>query len=288
MIRLSVNVLNAMLVFLCRLDSFGSLSKSEIVWSSIETVDGELLLELGQQCKWIDCGKNGNVCFCDGGRRIISLHSNDLSHDAYRKMLGDYIRIVYPSWAGRIPYGRAEAAIVMTKDERACFFEAGLLSDNPDPEVVSWWDKLSEFIRKDTEERKNKTGRTGERATLSYEKRRTCHAPLWMSIESNLCGYDIKSQISESDISPLLIEVKASTSPIESAYFHLTEGEWTTATSSNAYRIYLWCFACGKKNLAILDAEEVSHFIPDNRLTGKWELVRIPFSEFKEKFVEVD
>ena len=288
MIRLSVNVLNAMITFLRRLESFGPSAKSEIIWSSIENVDGELLLDLGQTCKWISLDLSGKVCLCDGGRRILSLLPNDLSHNAYRRMLSDYIQIVFPSWAGRVPYGRAEAAIIMSKDERACFFEAGLLSDNPDPGVVSWWDKLSEFIRKESEEKNNQTGRIGERATLSYEKIRTCHAPRWMSIESNLCGYDIKSQVSESDESSLLIEVKASTSPIERAYFHITEREWATAVSSSAYRVYLWCFAGGKKKLAILDVEELAQFVPDNRLSGRWELVRIPFSDFEQKFVEVD
>ena len=288
MIRLSVNVLNAMIVLLCRLDSFGPSTKSEIIWSSIENVDGELLLELGQRCKWIALDESGKVFLCNGGKIIRSLLSNELLYSPYREMLSDYIQIMFPSWAGRIPYGRAEASIIMTKDERACFYEAGLLSENLDPGVVAWWDKLSDFIRKDSEEHKNQIGRIGERATLSYEKARTHHMPKWMSIESNLCGYDIKSQISDSNDNPLLIEVKASTSPVEKAFFHITEREWNTAAAADAYCFYVWCFFAGKKSLAIFDAEEVSHYIPDNRLSGRWELVRIPFSDFEEQFVEID
>ena len=277
-----------MITFLRRLESFGPSVKSEIIWSSIENVDGELLLDLGQTCKWINLDVCGKVCLCDGGQRILSLIPNDLSHNAYRRMLSDYIQIVFPSWAGRIPYGRAEAAIIMSKDERACFFEAGLLSDNPDPGVVSWWDKLSEFIRKESNGLKTQTGRIGERATLSYEKRRTLRQPTWISIESNLCGYDIKSQISDNNASPLLIDVKATTSPIERAFFHITEREWSTAQTSDAYSFYLWWFTSGKKNLAILSVEDVSRFIPDNHLPGRWELVSIPFFDFKSKFIEVD
>lgn len=288
MIRLSVNVLNAMVTFLCRLESFGPSSKTDVIWSSIENVDGELLLDIGQTCKWVYWDKSGNVSLCDGGMRILSLISNDCSHKVFREMISDYIQIVFPSWAGRIPYGRAEATIIMTKDERACFYEAGLLTDNPDPEIVFWWDNLSEFIRKESEGHKNQTGRIGERATLSYEKSRTFHTPLWMSIDSNLCGYDIKSQISNTDLTPLLIEVKASASPIDKAYFYITEREWNTALVSDEYRFYLWCLSSGKKRLAILDVQEVSHFIPDNHLSGRWELVRIPFSAFDNRFIEVD
>lgn len=288
MLRLSVNVLNAMVTLLRRIEKFGPSPKSEIIWSSIEDVDGELLIELGQKCKWICLDESEKVCLCDDGKQLLSLLHNDLSYNTYRKLLGDYVQIVFPSWAGRIPYGRSEASILMTKDERACFYEAGLLSDNPDPGVVSWWDKLSDFIRKEADDLKNQTGRIGERATLSYEKNRTLRPPQWVSIESNLCGYDIKSQVSESDPSPLLIEVKATTSPVERAFFHITDREWNVAQASAAYRIYLWCFAAGKKKLAVLDAAEVSQFIPDNHLSGRWELVRIPFSDFKTKFVEVD
>ena len=133
MIRLSVNVLNAMVTFLCRLESFGPSSKTDIIWSSIESVDGDLLLDLGQACKWVYWDRSGNVSLCDGGLKILSFISNDCSHKVFREMISDYIQIVFPSWAGRIPYGRAEAAIIMTKDERACFYEAGLLSVNPDP-----------------------------------------------------------------------------------------------------------------------------------------------------------
>ena len=109
-----------------------------------------------------------------------------------------------------------------------------------------------------------------------------------MSIDSNLCGYDIKSQISNTDLTPLLIEVKASASPVDKAYFYITEREWNTALVSDEYRFYLWCLSSGKKRLAILDVQEVSHFIPDNHLSGRWELVRIPFSAFDNRFIEVD
>ncbi len=277
-----------MITFLCRIASFGPSPKSEILWASIENVDGELLSNLGQLCNWVKLDDNGNVDLCDSGCQILSLLPIDTPQKAYRKMLNDYIRIVFPSWAGRIPYGRAETSIILPKDERACFYEAGLLSNNPDFEVVSWWDQLSAFIRKDTEEQKNQTGRTGERATLIFEKSRTCSVPLWMSIESNLCGYDIKSQISKSDANPLLIEVKASTSPIDRAFFHITEREWNTAETSNAYRFYLWCFSMDKKLLAILNVGDISCYIPDNRLSGRWEIVRIPFSAFMNMFFEVD
>ncbi len=277
-----------MILFFQRLDSYGPSSKEEIVWASIEGVDGDILLELGATCNWLGFQNSEKVCLFEDGYRILSLISGNLKREAFRKMICDYIQSVFPSWAARIPYGREETSIILSKDERACLYEAGLLSKTPDLGVIAWWDNLAQYIRKKTEEQKNQTGRTGEQVTMLYELKRTHQKPKWMSIESNLCGYDIKSQIDELDLTPLMIEVKASVSPIENAVFHISEKEWETATVIDEYKFYLWSFAAGKRYLAILNKLDVSPYIPENRMTGRWETVRIPFLEFQSKFVEVE
>ena len=47
-------------------------------------------------------------------------------------------------------------------------------------------------------------GRKGERLTLQYEELRTNVKPDWRSIETNLSGYDVLSQRSKTDNTPLL------------------------------------------------------------------------------------
>ena len=202
-------------------------------------------------------------------------------------MLTDYVLKCAPIWANRIPYGRREATIFMTKDERACFADAGLISDHLDAGIIDWWDTIATHIRMQTKQSKIGTGRLGERNTIKYERSRTNIDPMWMSIDSNLLGYDIKSQVSKNDPGTLLIEVKASTFTLSRAEFYVTSNEWNVAITSGAYVFHLWCLSDGKKMLAILSPDEILPYIPTNNLDGQWETVKIPFLCFEDKFVEI-
>ena len=175
----------------------------------------------------------------------------------------------------------------MTKDERACFADAGLLSDHLDAGIIDWWDTIATHIRMQTKQSKIGTGRLGERNTIKYERSRTNIDPMWMSIDSNLLGYDIKSQVSKNDPGTLLIEVKASTFTLSRAEFYVTSNEWNVAITSGAYVFHLWCLSDGKKMLAILSPDEILPYIPTNNLDGQWETVKIPFLCFEDKFVEI-
>ena len=108
-----------------------------------------------------------------------------------------------------------------------------------------------------------------------------------MSIDSNLAGYDIKSQMSKDNSGPLLIEVKASTFALGQAEFHITSHEWNVALTSRAYVFHLWCLFGNKKMLAIISPSDVMPYIPTNNLEGQWESANIPFSCFENKFVEI-
>ena len=176
----------------------------------------------------------------------------------------------------------------MSKDEESCFLEAGLLSDNIDEKVVEWWDSAARQIRALADQEKNETGRSGEISTIKYEKMRTGFEPVWMSVDSNLAGYDIRSVISKDGSSTLLIEVKASYKPLDGADFYVSSNEWRVALSSSAYVFHLWNFCNNKKLLAIVAPNEVLPYIPTNNLEGKWESAKIPYSCFKEKFVGVE
>lgn len=175
----------------------------------------------------------------------------------------------------------------MSKDEKACFTDAGLLSDHLDPGIITWWDIIATKIRTQDQQAKNETGRLGERNTIKYERNRTNSEPIWMSIDSNLAGYDIKSRVSEDSSDILLIEVKASTYALGQAVFHVTSHEWNVALTSRAYVFHLWCLSDSKKMLAVISPDELLPYIPTNNLEGQWESAQIPFSCFEGQFVEI-
>ena len=221
------------------------------------------------------------------GTGLLRLQTQGLLVDLKRQMLTDYVLKCAPIWSNRIPYGRREASIFMSKDEKACFADAGLLSDKLNPGIIGWWDTIAIQIRTQTQQAKSETGRLGERNTIKYERNRTNSDPVWMSIDSNLAGYDIKSQMSKDNSGPLLIEVKASTFALGQAEFHITSHEWNVALTSRAYVFHLWCLFGNKKMLAIISPSDVMPYIPTNNLEGQWESANIPFSCFENKFVEI-
>ena len=202
-------------------------------------------------------------------------------------MLEDYVLKCAPVWSNRIPYGRKEASLFMSDDERACFIEAGLLNKNIDMIAIKWWDTLSTIIRGKSAQENVEIGREGERQTFQYEKRRTEVSPKWMSIESNLVGYDIQSQIDKNDGTPLLIEVKTSKNVLHDACFYITSHEWYVACTSKSYIIHLWLLSPTGNQLAILTPDEIRPYVPTNNLEGQWEDAKIPYSCFNGKFVKI-
>ncbi len=286
MIRLSVNVISSAILLLQRLENYRFSSLTELTYTKITSLNAEDLFEFSQNCGWV-CENETMPAITSRGKGILNLYDQGLHIGLKRTMLMDYVLTVSPIWANRIPYGRSEAAIFMTKDEKACFSEAGLLSERLDPGIVEWWDTVADKIRAKTQQEQNDTGRIGERNTIQYERDRTSFEPKWMSVDSNLAGYDIQSKVSSDDQSALLIEVKTSTSSLEQAYFHVTSHEWAVAQASSAYVFHLWCLSGKKRLLAIISPEDIFSYIPTNNLSGEWESAKIPFSSFKRNFVEI-
>lgn len=286
MIRLSMNVLTSALALLRRIEIYNFSSLSELSYSKIVSISAEDIFEFSSSCGWASESESG-LTLTTRGIGLLRFQTQGLLIDLKRQMLTDYVLKCAPIWANRIPYGRREATIFMTKDERACFADAGLLSDRLDAGIIDWWDTIATHIRMQTKQSKIGTGRLGERNTIKYERSRTNIDPMWMSIDSNLLGYDIKSQVSKNDPGTLLIEVKASTFTLSRAEFYVTSNEWNVAITSGAYVFHLWCLSDGKKMLAILSPDEILPYIPTNNLDGQWETVKIPFLCFEDKFVEI-
>lgn len=286
MIRLSMNVLASALALLNRIETYTFSSLSELAYSKIASISAEDIFAFSSNCGWVSENEN-ELALTKRGTGLLRLQTQGLLVDLKRQMLTDYVLKCAPIWSNRIPYGRREASIFMYKDEKACFADAGLLSDKLNPGIIGWWDTIAIQIRTQTQQAKSETGRLGERNTIKYERNRTNSDPVWMSIDSNLAGYDIKSQMSKDNSGPLLIEVKASTFALGQAEFHITSHEWNVALTSRAYVFHLWCLFGNKKMLAIISPSDVMPYIPTNNLEGQWESANIPFSCFENKFVEI-
>lgn len=285
MIRLSMNVMSASLSLIRIIDSEKGIPFWEIhSLYRVSDIDVDDLIEMLSICK-IVIKQEESLLLSESGKRIIK-SVNENYEKCIRLFLCEYIFHTEPIWSKRIPYGRCEASTFMTKDERSCFYEAGLLSDELDYEIVLWWDELSEIIRKQKDAAKNTTGRSGEQCTIAFEKERVGKKPIWKSIDSNLMGYDIMSISSVEDKSPFLIEVKASIEDMQHAYFHISSNEWQVANHALNYAFYLWNLHTDKKFLAIVYPYEMNLHMPENRKSGEWESVKIPFSCFEEKFFE--
>lgn len=286
MIRLSVNILTSSIILLQRIEMYSSASLSELIYSKIASISTEDIFSFALKCGWVYVN-NDQPYLTLRGVDILRSNKHDLLMDAKRQMLEDYILKIAPIWTSRIPYGRQEAAIFMTKDEKACFAEANLFSEYLDASIVNWWDRMADHVRARSQQIRNNVGRMGERNTLKYERIRTSYEPKWMSIESNLLGYDITSRKGKDHPDTLLIEVKASSAALNEAVFYVTAYEWQVAQNSSAYVFHLWCLSGRKKLLAVITPSDIVHYIPTNNLEGTWEKAKIPYSCFEKKFVEV-
>lgn len=283
MIRLSVDVIWSSHALLKRISEYSIRTAEDIYIKNLSPVSVDTLMDLAVTCRWI-ARNNDLFVLSKQGQTLVN--TKEFSERA-KIILSDYICYVTPAWARRIPYGRQEAFIFMTKDEQACFYEAGLMDENPGNTVIGWWDQISSFLRRIEEDRKIEIGRKGEQLTILYEQKRTGRDPQWISLDSNLSGYDVISQQTQDDPSALLIEVKSSEKSIATADFFVSVNEWHTASNTEKYKFYLWCFYGGKKQLAIIQPRQLFQYIPTNNKSGKWQMVRIPFASFSEAFKEI-
>lgn len=287
MLRLSINMLSNVMGLLRKIGSSNIVLNETTIYYPAFSVSFDTMIEMATRCGWISSSAD-QYSLTERGREILAKSPYNLSPENIRIMLEDYLGKIRPVWRSLIPAGRKEATIYMTKDERACFFEAGLLTLQPDVSVVDWWDRMSAIIRGEQDDKKNETGRRGERLTLMYEENRTNSKPVWQSIETNKAGYDIISARSDTDIARIFIEVKSTGLTLDSASFFVSKHEWDIASHSNDYFFYLWSINSNYNQLAILTPKLISNYIPINQQNGEWESVKIPFSEFADYFKVIE
>lgn len=286
MLRISANILFRTLNLLIAINDFSFVDSKDLLDTISNRTDTNDLFEFSCKCNWASL-ENEKPKLTERGINIVSLNRNIYYDVQLKMMLKDYITTFKPIWANRIPYGRKEATIFMTKDEVACFNEAGLLDDNPSLASVDWWDEVSASMRNEINDKKNQTGRDGEKLTIQYENHRVKRSPVWQSIDSNLSGYDVISYTKELSDEKLLIEVKTTKGEVDDMFFYISKNEWNISLNSDNYLYYLWSLSEDKIKLAKIKPEEMLPHIPTNNLNGEWETVKIPFSSFEEKFVEI-
>lgn len=238
------------------------------------------ILNLSTRCGWVEVDLDGVLKLSARGSY---LQKNDDFRIRLREQMQDIISREQPSWSKLFPKGRNETANFVSSDVRQCLEEAGLLATPVTDDIVAWWDEMSGLVRGIKTSVLSQIGREGERLSLKHEESRTGRVPVWQSIESNLSGFDVLSCQSDSDATPLQIEVKASESSLDYAQFHLTCNEWESATLARNYLFHLWLLGVSPR-LASVTVEQMEAHIPVNSGAGTWESVQVPFSVFSEGF----
>ena len=197
----------------------------------------------------------------------------------YQHCIEAAIPVFRPLWGRIITLGRSMFVQKLSRDEVQCFRSAGLLEDPPTRSIISWWDRVAAIARLRSDQEKMERARVAEEMSLQYELRRMKalgidQAPVWMSIEDNTVGYDIRS-FDAGNEGPVarLIEVKSTiASPLR---FFLSRNEWETAKKFGpAYHFHVWDLQ-GPQLHERTVADILPHIPTDNE-KGKWSNVMIP------------
>lgn len=199
--------------------------------------------------------------------------------DAFRYSLHKFLESYPPKWFSLVIIGREKVRSIIDADEWQCFAFAEVDSGHS-PDVVAWWDSISELARLQEDLRKVQTGRDGELKTLVYETQLltgTGLEPKWISIENNNAGYDVQSWMfnhTTGDFTQKFIEVKATVLEIQSLQFFLSAGEANfAARNSGSWELHYW--RPMSHDPVILKWENIKPNIPFNQGSGEWRNAKI-------------
>jgi hypothetical protein len=238
------------------------------------------VLNLSTRCGWLLVNDDGKLYPSSRGEEIRRLADYQ---ERLRQQLRDIIAALHPAWSKVLMHGRHEMARFAPPDICQCFREAGVMVTDPTDGIVTWWDELANLARGIRSAASLAVGRAGERLTLRFEHQRTARKPTWQSIESSYSGFDVLSSVSDTDHTPMQIEVKASELRLKEAFLYLTCHEWETALQAQAHAFHLWHIG-QQSQLAVVKIDEMSSHVPSNQGKGAWQSVRIPYSAFLEFF----
>lgn len=240
-------------------------------FSRFEFTTPDEILSASQTCQWIQLDASGFLSLTDTGKAIAL--ANDLQ--ALRLQLKDFIYWTKPAWAQLLSRGRGEAVKLLPDNVIECLENADLLHSESD-DCIAWWDALAKAARDLREDANVALGRKGERMSWEFERRRTGVPPVRQWLISEFSGYDLRSQLSRRDTDPLNIEVKASAATRTTGGFYLSSNEAHVAATAPHHQFHLWAMR-PLPQLFILPALEVLGHVPENRKSGEWQTVWIPY-----------
>jgi len=204
---------------------------------------------------------------------------------ALREMVMQLAVDLRPSWVRLAMRGRAAVLKYAPPEVVQCLVESGL-ADSVDSVTVAWWDRLSLTDRSEMDQGKLDEGRRGERLSCEFERLRTGREPRWVALENSTTGYDVLSSVSDTDSTPLVIEVKTTVQGWRSGRFWLTRNEWDVLSRSEHARVHLWGIAGESLQFSTVETGSLLAHIPWNQGSGSWEVVSIRFSDVASEFVE--
>ena len=192
---------------------------------------------------------------------------------AFQQTIELWARRRRPGWWDVLPYGRQKVIDVCSDNMRACFEVAGLLTT--DPGILAWWDMMASEARQAADEELLLAGRDAELRSLEREQAYlagTDRSPIWVAIEDNLAGYDIKSwrrTAEAADWKEHSIEVK---SGLRGAIY-LSAREWRYALRHRAnWEMQLWAES-GQP--FVLTVELIEPHVPQDVGQGEWQSAKI-------------
>ena len=228
-------------------------------------------------------GKN----LCENlGRELFKKYNQEKDQKKRKKFLRNIIskffKLNKPSSLLALPYGPLHFFDRLSEDFNQILDYAGLLdisSNSPSDEIIEWWDDLADFSRSLIDNKKMKSGRSGEKKTLEFEKKKLKNynlnlSPSWDGFWDNKLGYDIKSWDRNKDI----IFIEAKSSKEKNGTFFFTKNEWKCAISEkNSYFVYIWVQNNLKPQIMNFDElkKRVIKFQEISSEGEQWEIIKI-------------
>jgi len=228
-------------------------------------------------------GKN----LCENlGRELFKKYNQEKDQKKRKKFLRNIIskffKLNKPSSLLALPYGPLHFFDRLSEDFNQILDYAGLLdisSNSPSDEIIEWWDDLADFSRSLIDNKKIKSGRSGEKKTLEFEKKKLKNhnlnlSPTWDGFWDNKLGYDVKSW----DYNKNIIFIEAKSSKEKNGTFFFTKNEWKCAISEkNNYFVYIWIQENVKPQIMNFDElkKRVIKFQEISSEGEQWEIIKI-------------
>lgn len=212
---------------------------------------------------------------------VVDQHCDLSEHVFYQTCIRCILVHHKPNWAKLMGLGRKRFTGKLDSDSKSLFKAAGLLAEDPNLEVVQWWDEVTGFARRLIGLEKMIQARKAEQLTIIEEKKRLLEEgidinPKWVGFEDNTAGYDVLSYEKGSYGAPenRLIEVKSTTA--SPPRFFVSRNEWNQADKAGKkYIFHIWEMNKPSPLMHERSVEQIRPHIPSDNGAGQWREVEI-------------